>query len=145
MPSRDGARVFVGNLPHDVRERDIERFFEKYGRVRNIFLKNGRYGFCVSTKPIRAPKMHRGWGCPFPSLPPSLPPSGCLHRSVIDFVSSLSTAAAAAEGKPESPLQKVLKEVLAISLCSFPPSLLLPLIKTLIKTITRLISATIVR
>ena len=25
---------FVGNLPHDVREKDIERFFEKYGRVR---------------------------------------------------------------------------------------------------------------
>jgi RNA recognition motif-containing protein len=48
MPSREGSRVFLGNLPHDVREKDIERFFEKYGRVRNIFIKNGRYGFCVS-------------------------------------------------------------------------------------------------
>jgi RNA recognition motif-containing protein len=48
MPSREGSRVFLGNLPHDVRERDIEKFFEKYGRVRNIFIKNGRYGFCVS-------------------------------------------------------------------------------------------------
>lgn len=47
MP-REGSRVFLGNLPHDVRERDIEKFFEKYGRVRNIFVKNGRYGFCVS-------------------------------------------------------------------------------------------------
>ena len=53
MPSRrddrDPARVFLGNLPHDTRERDIERFFDKYGRVYNIFIKNGKYGFCVST------------------------------------------------------------------------------------------------
>ena len=48
MPSREGNRVFLGNLPFDVRERDIERFFDKYGRVRNIFIKSGRYGFCVS-------------------------------------------------------------------------------------------------
>ena len=52
MPSRhddrDPARVFLGNLPHDTRERDIERFFDKYGRVYNIFIKNGKYGFCVS-------------------------------------------------------------------------------------------------
>merc|ERR1712072_1483020 len=40
------GRVFLGNLPFDVRERDIERFFDKYGRVRNIFIKSGRYGFC---------------------------------------------------------------------------------------------------
>ena len=53
MPSRDAARVFVGNLPNDVRERDIEKFFSKYGRVHNIFLKNNRYGFCVSISPIR--------------------------------------------------------------------------------------------
>jgi len=50
MPSRyddrDPARVFLGNLPHDTRERDIERFFDKYGRVYNIFIKNGKYGFC---------------------------------------------------------------------------------------------------
>ena len=53
MPSRsddrDPSRVFLGNLPHDTRERDIERFFDKYGRVYNIFIKNGKYGFCVST------------------------------------------------------------------------------------------------
>ncbi len=50
MPSRDAARVFIGNLPHDVREKDIERFFDRYGRVRNIFIKNGKYGFCVSNQ-----------------------------------------------------------------------------------------------
>ena len=48
MPSREGARVFLGNLPTDIRERDIEKFFDRYGRVRNIFVKNGKYGFCVS-------------------------------------------------------------------------------------------------
>ena len=41
MPSREGNRVFLGNLPFDVRERDIERFFDKYGRCRNIFIKSG--------------------------------------------------------------------------------------------------------
>ena len=48
MRDRDSSRVFLGNLPHDVRERDIERFFDRFGRVRNIFIKNGKYGFCVS-------------------------------------------------------------------------------------------------
>ena len=48
MRDRDASRVFLGNLPHDVRERDIERFFDRFGRVRNIFIKNGKYGFCVS-------------------------------------------------------------------------------------------------
>jgi len=46
MPSREGCRVFMGNLPNDVRERDVERFFDRYGRVRNIFIKDGKYGFC---------------------------------------------------------------------------------------------------
>ena len=49
MPSREGTRIFIGNLPHDCRERDLEKFFSKYGRIRNIFIKNGKYGFCVST------------------------------------------------------------------------------------------------
>ena len=34
MP-RSGSRVFVGNLPESARERDLERFFEKYGRIRS--------------------------------------------------------------------------------------------------------------
>ena len=49
MPSRsddrDPSRVFLGNLPHDTRERDIERFFDKYGCVYTIFIKNGKYEF----------------------------------------------------------------------------------------------------
>ena len=27
MPSREGCRVFMGNLPNDVRERDVERWY----------------------------------------------------------------------------------------------------------------------
>jgi len=39
-----GTRVFVGRLPYQCRERDLERFFKGYGRIREILLKNG-YGF----------------------------------------------------------------------------------------------------
>lgn len=39
-----GSRVYVGGLPHGVRERDVERFFKGYGRTRDILIKNG-YGF----------------------------------------------------------------------------------------------------
>ncbi len=42
-----GTRVYVGRLSYHVRERDLERFFKGYGRIREIMLKNG-YGFVVS-------------------------------------------------------------------------------------------------
>lgn len=38
------ARVYVGGLADDARERDVEKFFKGYGRLREIVLKNG-YGF----------------------------------------------------------------------------------------------------
>lgn len=41
MPS---ARIYVGHLSHRVRETDIEDFFSRYGRVREVLLKNG-FGF----------------------------------------------------------------------------------------------------
>ena len=41
-------RVYVGHLPKGVSERDIEKFFRGYGRVREVSLKNG-YGFVVSS------------------------------------------------------------------------------------------------
>ena len=44
MP-RGEARVFLGNLPSDARVRDVEEFFKKYGRVRNVLIKHGKYGF----------------------------------------------------------------------------------------------------
>lgn len=34
----------TGNLYHDTRERDLEKFFKGYGRLRDVFLKSG-YGF----------------------------------------------------------------------------------------------------
>lgn len=36
-----GTRVYVGRLPYDVRERDIEKFFKGYGRIREILMKDG--------------------------------------------------------------------------------------------------------
>jgi len=42
--SRD-SKVFIGNVPSDCRESDIENFFRGIGEVRDIVLKNN-YGFC---------------------------------------------------------------------------------------------------
>jgi len=36
--------VYIGGLPYGVREKDLERFFKGYGRIRDILMKNG-YGF----------------------------------------------------------------------------------------------------
>uniref|UniRef100_A0A1B6EMK4 RRM domain-containing protein n=1 Tax=Cuerna arida TaxID=1464854 RepID=A0A1B6EMK4_9HEMI len=36
-----GTRVFVGGLTYRVRERDLERFFRKYGRIKEVAMKNG--------------------------------------------------------------------------------------------------------
>ncbi|XP_033748432.1 serine/arginine-rich splicing factor 1-like [Pecten maximus] len=36
------ARIYVGNLPPDIRERDIEDLFLKYGRIIYVDLKNRR-------------------------------------------------------------------------------------------------------
>lgn len=38
---RMGTRVYIGKLSYDVRERDIEKFFKGYGRVREILMKDG--------------------------------------------------------------------------------------------------------
>lgn len=39
-----GSRVYVGGLPHGTSERDLERFFRGFGRMRDVLIKNG-YGF----------------------------------------------------------------------------------------------------
>ncbi|XP_061731728.1 serine/arginine-rich splicing factor 9 [Nerophis ophidion] len=36
------GRIYVGNLPMDVQERDVEDLFYKYGKIREIELKNNR-------------------------------------------------------------------------------------------------------
>ena len=33
------TRVYVGGLSHRTREKDVERFFRKFGRIREISLK----------------------------------------------------------------------------------------------------------
>jgi len=38
-------KVYLGNISEDTRDRDVEKFFKGYGRIRNIVLK-GTYGFC---------------------------------------------------------------------------------------------------
>jgi len=39
-----GTRVYMGGISYRTREKDIERFFRKYGRIREISIKNG-YAF----------------------------------------------------------------------------------------------------
>lgn len=46
-----GCRVFIGRLSPHARERDVEKFFKGYGRIREVNLKNG-FGFVVS-RPCR--------------------------------------------------------------------------------------------
>ena len=41
------SRVYVGRLSYQAREKDVERFFRGFGRIRDINLKNG-FGFVVS-------------------------------------------------------------------------------------------------
>lgn len=45
-----GTRVYIGGLPYRVKERDIERFFRGYGKLREVLIKNG-YGFVVGYRP----------------------------------------------------------------------------------------------
>ncbi|KAI6195628.1 Serine-arginine protein 55, protein [Aphelenchoides besseyi] len=35
------SRVYCGHIPYECRERDVERFFKGYGRIRDILLKRG--------------------------------------------------------------------------------------------------------
>ncbi|KAM9294108.1 serine/arginine-rich splicing factor 5 isoform 2-T2 [Gastrophryne carolinensis] len=44
MSSGGSNRVFIGRLSPHARERDVERFFKGYGRIREINLKSG-FGF----------------------------------------------------------------------------------------------------
>merc|ERR1711988_1423395 len=39
MSRGDGTRIFIGSLPSDVKERELEDLFYKYGRIRDINIK----------------------------------------------------------------------------------------------------------
>ena len=41
------SRIYVGRLSYNAREKDVERFFRGFGRIKDINLKNG-FGFVVS-------------------------------------------------------------------------------------------------
>ncbi|KAL7714552.1 hypothetical protein QTN25_007858 [Entamoeba marina] len=45
-PTNKKAKLFIGNLPSDVRQEDIEDLFNKYTKVERVDLKN-RYGFVI--------------------------------------------------------------------------------------------------
>ena len=32
-------KVYLGNISEDTRDRDVEKFFKGYGRIRNVVLK----------------------------------------------------------------------------------------------------------
>ncbi|ETN80482.1 hypothetical protein RB195_012370 [Necator americanus] len=60
---RDETRIYVGNLPPDVREKDIEDIFAKYGKVRFVDIKGGRgplYAFVEFEDPRDAEDAVRG-------------------------------------------------------------------------------------
>jgi len=40
------ARVYIGRLSNYARDRDVERFFKGFGRIREVMVKNG-YCFVV--------------------------------------------------------------------------------------------------
>ena len=46
------CRVYVGHLPYSARERDVEKFFRGFGRLRDVNLKNG-FCFVVGYKEIQ--------------------------------------------------------------------------------------------
>ena len=49
MSRGNDGRVFLGRLPHGIRESEIERFFKNCGRIRDINVKTG-FAFIVSTR-----------------------------------------------------------------------------------------------
>jgi arginine/serine-rich splicing factor 1/9 len=61
----DRRRVYVGNLPRDIREYEVEDLFRKYGRIADINVK-GPYAFVTYDDPRDAEDAVRGRdGYPF--------------------------------------------------------------------------------
>uniref|UniRef100_H9GAB8 RRM domain-containing protein n=1 Tax=Anolis carolinensis TaxID=28377 RepID=H9GAB8_ANOCA len=51
------CRIYVGNLPPDIRTKDIEDVFYKYGAIRDIDLKNRRGGAALRFRRVRGPQV----------------------------------------------------------------------------------------
>ena len=47
MPFSNENRVYIGNLARGCRERDVEKFFQGFGRIEEMMFK-GTYAFIVS-------------------------------------------------------------------------------------------------
>jgi len=43
LASTMSTRVYVGGLSYRARERDVERYFRKFGKIKDVSMKNG---FC---------------------------------------------------------------------------------------------------
>lgn len=41
MSNSDGTRVYLGRIPLDIKEYEIEKFFKNYGPVKNVNIKTG--------------------------------------------------------------------------------------------------------
>lgn len=60
------AKVYVGNLPADVRRRELEDLFAKYGRILDVSIKGGArpatssYAFVTFEDPRDADEAVRG-------------------------------------------------------------------------------------
>ena len=40
-------KVYLGNIPDDTRDRDVEKLFKSYGKIRNVIIKVRRTLYLV--------------------------------------------------------------------------------------------------
>ncbi len=55
MSRNNENRIYVGNLPPDVRSKDIEELFYKFGKISHVDLKNKRgppFAFVEFAEPL---------------------------------------------------------------------------------------------
>lgn len=79
-----GCRIFIGRLSPSAREKDVERFFKGYGRIRDIDLKRG-FGFVVSRahgNGQRTENVENLWKCIVYAYNVCLCKSASIHRVV---------------------------------------------------------------
>jgi arginine/serine-rich splicing factor 1/9 len=63
MSNKSDSRIYIGNLPPDVRSKDIEDLFYKYGKIKFIDLKNRKgppFAFVEYEDPLDASDAIKG-------------------------------------------------------------------------------------
>lgn len=99
------GRIYVGNLPPDVREKDLEELFYKYGRIRDIELKSKRGLVPFAFVRFEDPRCVRGAafpalrGWPRPRLA-ELPAAGLRERGRVGGRPPLGPGCAAHPPQP---------------------------------------------